>query len=66
VDADAPEAVGTYMMSLVLRMISREETRTQTLNYAGKCSAGAVAKVSCTVAGRLAVTVCQLVIGWVR
>ncbi len=65
VDADAPESVGTNMMSLVLRMRVREETRTQTLSYAGKCGAGAVAKVSCTVAGRLARTVCQLVIGWV-
>ncbi len=51
VSADAPEAVGVNMVSLVLRVRIGEETRTQTLSYAGKCGAGAVAKVSCTVAG---------------
>lgn len=63
-DAGASEVSIVDMRVSGLRVENGKETRTQTIATLAKCGAvGAVAKVLCTVAGRLARTVCQLVIG---
>ena len=53
VGAGASEKSVVFIMSLVSE-IGSEGNQNSDLSYAGKCGAGAVAKVSCTVAGRLA------------
>ena len=64
VDAAASEVRVIVMESLVsLLKVDRRKPELKALSYAGKCGAGAVAKVSCTVAGITGVYSLSVVIG---